>query len=132
MFPNLMATDDNDDDIFPKTDRYLFLGGPEHGRYREVIKGDLTHKVIAPPTPAPFIAQSEPSELQSGFDIHTYVRRELGLQTDDGAAYKRDVYIHEAVPSPEVGQQLLMSALLAEFVKDGEKVTPDGVPNLLG
>lgn len=109
---------------FPKTDHYLFVGGPKHGQKLEVVTGDPTHKVICPPAPA--------SMLNSGFvDVHTYVRRDLGFEAEDGTRYARTVYCHEEIPNPDVAQHLLMAALLADFVMGGRKVAPnDGVSNV--
>lgn len=128
-----MAEYEDDDKAFPKTDHYLFVGGPKHGERVEVVENDPTHKVIAPPAPAPYIGDSGVSMLNPGFDVHTYVKRDLGIEEEGGATYVRSVYCHEQIPNPQVAQQLLMAALLADFVKGGRKVVPtDGVSKLSG
>lgn len=119
MFPNLMAEYENE---FPAVEEYLFIGGPKHGQRIEAIKADATHRVITPPAPAPFIADSGASGMNAGFDIHTYVRREVNLKHDDGTGYVRAVFVHEQIPNAQVAQQLLMSALYVDFVKGGRKV----------
>lgn len=122
-----------DDKPFPKTDHYLFVGGPKHGQRVEVVTGDPTHKVIAPPAPAPFIGDTGVSLLNPGFDVHTYVKRDLGFEESDGTNYVRTIYCHEQIPNPQVAQQYLMAALLADFVRGGRKVVPsDGVSELPG
>lgn len=122
-----------DNGAFPATDHYLFVGGPKHGQRVEVVTNDPTHKVISPPAPAPFIADSGVSLLNPGFDVHTYVKRDLGFEEDDGTNYVRTIYVHEQIPNPQVAQQYLMAALLADFVRGGRKVVPsDGVSELPG
>jgi hypothetical protein len=113
MFPNLMANFE-DDDVFPETDKYLFIGGPKHGEYVEVVRGDLVHKCIVSP-------------LTGGAaEVHTYIRRDITAQLN-GETYARDVYMHEQCPNPQVAEQLLMSALMVAFIKGGRKVvTVDG------
>lgn len=133
MTQTLMAEYEDDDKAFPTTDHYLFVGGPKHGEKVEVVTNDPIFKVIAPPAPAPNIGLSGAAMLTPGFDVHTYVRRDLGFETEDGSQWTRAVYCHEQIPNPQVAEHLLMAALLADFVKGGRKVVPDdGVPKLSG
>lgn len=129
MFPNIMAEYEDDDmnKVFPKTDHYLFVGGPKHGQRVEVVEGDAVHKIMAPPTPTPALFGDG-----AGYEVHTYVKRDLGFQEDDGTVYARTVYCHDQIPNPQVAQQYLMAALLADFVRGGRKVVPDGESKLSG
>lgn len=124
MMPSLVGSDD--DEVFPQTEKYLFVGGPKHGQRLEVVKDDPTFKVMAPPGP-PNLAEPQAFSGGAAYEVHTYIRREIGLQDDTGQQYTRPVYVHEVIPGAEVAQQLLMAALLADFVKGGRKViTQDG------
>jgi hypothetical protein len=115
-----------EDDVFPETDNYLFIGGPKHGQYVEVVKDDPTHKVIVPGTSVLFTPNGAVPTSGTA-EIHTYVKRDLGLTADDGYQYVRQVYVHEACPDQQVAQQLLLSVLMVEFIKGGRKVvTADG------
>jgi hypothetical protein len=121
VMPSLVGTADNDG--LPTTDKFLFIGGPKHGQHVEVIDSDPTFKVMAPPT----MLTGEPLSVSGGYEVHTYVKRKLGYRDDDGQAYERAVFVHEVIPGAEVAQQLLMAALMADFVKGGRKVIePDG------
>lgn len=130
MMPSLMGADDGD--FPPKTEHYLFIGGPKHGQRVEVIRNDSTHKIMAPSQPPappgmverrPYGDGSYSFPYNGGFDVHTYVKRELGFaDPDTGEHYRRHVYVHEGVPNAQVAEHLLMSALLADFVKGGERV----------
>lgn len=113
MFPNLIA-DEYEGGAPVKTAEFLFVGGPKHGEHLEVIATDRTFKVFAPPSPLDSGA--------GGYELHTYVRRKLALQSDDGTGYERAIFVHEVIPSPDVAQQMLMAALLTEFIKGGKKV----------
>lgn len=119
MMPSLIGS--ADDNPFPPTAKYLFVGGPKHGQHLEVIENDPTFKVMAPPSPA-FSLEESPLSDSGPYEVHTYLRREIGMQDKSGQRYVRAVYVHEVIPSAEVAQQLLMAALLADFVKGGRKV----------
>lgn len=118
----LMPTDD-----FPKTAQYLFVGGPKHGQRLEVIEGDPTHRVIAPPAPANLTdyrpVETPESPAAGAFEVHTYVRQRLGLQDSaTGERFTQFIFIHDRIPNPEMAKQLVFDALLAEFVRTGRKV----------
>lgn len=127
MMPSLVGA--ADDNAMPTTEKYLFVGGPKHGQYKEVVKGDPMFKVIVPPTLSRMIAPEDVLSGNDGYEIHTYVKRDLGLREDDGTAYIRTVYVHEVIPSPDVAQQMLMAALMTEFVKGGRKVIEHESPS---
>lgn len=115
--------------MFPETVQALFIGGPKHGEYLEVVKDDPTWKVLSPPR------SNGDATLFSvpAAEVHTYVKRTLGAQTADGETYTRDVYVHEDCPSPDMAERLLTQALMLEFLKRGRKVvTVDGVSDVSG
>jgi hypothetical protein len=119
-----MGDDELPRNVFPETDTYLFVGGPEHGKRREVCKDDPIFKVMAPPQPnldgnSVFLAPG-------GYEAHTYVRRELAFQDGvTGEQYVREVYLHEGIPNPQIAEQMLMAALLVDFIRGGRKVTTE-------
>ncbi len=119
MFPNLVASDDGS--VFPKTESYLLIGGPKHGEYAEIPTDEQTWRIFAKSAPAP-AANTFAFGGMGDFTPQTYMRRELSGQDNEGTNYTRAVFIHESVPSPDVAQQLLMSALVTNFVKAGRKV----------
>jgi hypothetical protein len=125
VFLNLMAEYEHE---FPNVERYLFVGGPKHGQRLEVIDTDTTFRVISPPAPAPFIADGGASAMAAGFDVHTYVKRDVGLQDDD-ATYFRAVFVHDKTPSPQVAQQLLSAALYVDFCRGGRRVVDENGRN---
>lgn len=122
MLPNLMADDELPRNVFPKTEVYLFVGGPKHGQRLEVVRDDPTHRVISAPQPPAYMSGSLPTLDGGGHEIHTYLMRKLAFETDDGDTYTRTVYVHDQVPNAAVAQHLLSTALLADFVKGGRKV----------
>lgn len=119
-FPNLMAEYFEGDDVFPATEKHLFIGGPKHGEYVEVVSGDPTHKCIVPAS-APVFVGNQAVNTSGAAEVHTYIRRDIGAEFGD-ERYAREIYVHEACPSPQVAQQLLMAVLMTEFVKGGRKV----------
>jgi hypothetical protein len=134
MTLTLMAPyeDDNEPEtVFPDTEMCLFIGGPAQGETREVVHGDQSFRVIAPPA-APTIAPDVPFPLMAGGVpvVNTYLRREFVLEDDKGEVYKRTVYVHDSVPNPAIAQRLLMAALLAAWVREGERVPQDELPTI--
>jgi hypothetical protein len=119
-FPNLMAEYFEGDDVFPPTEKYLFIGGPKHGEYMEVVAGDRSHKIIVPAS-APLLIGDSPVNTSGAAEIHTYMRRDITAEFGD-ERYVRDVYVHEGCPSPQVAQQLLMAVLMTDFIRGGRKV----------
>lgn len=132
MFPNLMAGYEDDKDVFPVTHEALFLGGPEHGKWREVVEGDPVFKVISKAEPASVLLNDAPLDVSGGMVIHTYIKRDLTLPTQDGTQFVRPVYVHEEVESPLMAQRLLMAALLDNFIRGGRKVIDSDVTNTRG
>lgn len=122
MTETAMATSD-DEPLFPATDTYLFVGGPKHGQECEVPADERVFKLFAPPAgPQPVAGFTIPS-LSGGLEVNTYVRQELGFEDQrTGEQFVRAVFVHDSVPNPQIGQQLLITALFANFVRGGRKV----------
>jgi hypothetical protein len=128
MTQTLMPPFEDDESVFPATETVLFLGGPKHGEDVEIVRGERTWKTFAKAEPSVIPMRREgvdlpPLSTSGAVQVHTYVRRPLQLQNEaSGEEYVRDVFVHEAVPNPQVAQQLLMAALLARFILGGRKV----------
>jgi hypothetical protein len=129
MTQTLMPPFEDDESVFPATDKVLFLGGPKHGEELEVPRDERVWRMpVMPKT----VINVEPSGIPlfgSGTaEVHTYVRRPIGLKFDEDTAFTRDVFVHESVPNQQIAQQLLMAALLVTFVKGGRRIIDgDGV-----
>ncbi len=113
--------------MFPETEHYLFIGGPKHGEFVEVVKNDPSHKVLAPSAQPQFFSNplSDLDNAHPAYGVETYVRQEIGGELPDGF-YKRAVYIHSELPNAQVAQQMLLSALMAEFLKGGTRIEQTG------
>jgi hypothetical protein len=135
MTQTLMASfeDDEPENVFPATETVLFLGGPKHGEDVEVVSADRTWKVFAKAEPSVIPMRRDGADLppligSGGMQVHTYLRRPLSLQNEaTGEQYVRDVFVHEAIPNPQVAQQLLMAALLGRFILGGRRVIDSDV-----
>lgn len=126
MMPSLIADDDNPS-FPPKTESYLLVGGPKHGQRVDIIDSDRIFRTFGPVTPQPAAGGLNGNAFTqfpgATVEPHTYVRRDLGFRDEEtGEQYVRAVFVHEGIPNPDVAQQFLMAALLADFVKGGRKV----------
>lgn len=110
--------------VFPDTEKVLFLGGPKQGETVEVVYGDPVWKVISAPPP-PTIMPEVALPAGGAMVVHSYIRRVLTLQDQEGDVYRRTVYVHESIPNEMIAQRLLMGALLSTFIHGGERVPQD-------
>lgn len=101
---------------FPKIETYLFVGGPKHGQWLDVVEGEPTHKVLCPPAAGDL----------AGYDAHTYIRSEICAEDQNGAQFARVIYVHWTIPDAGAAQSALIAALFADFVRGGRKVVDNG------
>jgi hypothetical protein len=84
-----------------EVEEYLLLGGPKHGHYHTVGKGQNEAIIMAPVEP-----NSLPTPVK-------YMRRVLQAQTPNGV-FARTVFVEQSMP-PELATSAIQAILLQEF-----------------